>query len=65
MSNPIYRILGGGMNNNLLSQFNQFRQTFRGNPKEQVQRLLNSGQMTPQQFNQLKQMAEQFRGLMK
>ena len=46
---------------NLIQQFNAFKQSFQGNPKEKVQELLNSGQMTQEQFNQLSQMAQQFR----
>ena len=45
--------------NNFISQFNQFRQNFRGDPRRQVQQLLNSGRMSQEQFNQLKQMADQ------
>lgn len=44
---------------NFISQFNQFRQNFRGDPRRQVQQLLNSGRMSQEQFNQLKQMADQ------
>ena len=50
---------------NLLSQFNQFRSTFSGNPEQQVKQLLNSGQMSQQQFNQLSQMAKMFQGILK
>ena len=53
----------GGMMN-MMQQFNQFRSTFQGNPQQKVQELLNSGQMTQQQFNQLSQMAQMFRGFM-
>lgn len=49
---------------NMMQQFNQFRSTFQGNPQQKVQELLNSGQMTQQQFNQLSQMAQMFRGFM-
>ena len=45
---------------NLMSQFNQFRSMFQGDPKQKVQELLQSGQMTNEQFNQLSQMAQQF-----
>lgn len=48
---------------NMISQFQQFRNNFRGDPQQQVQQLLNSGQMSQQQFNQLSQMATQFRDL--
>ena len=55
------------MNNGLLgmmNQFNQFKQNFVGDPKQQVQQLLDSGQMTQQQFNQLSQAATQFQQMM-
>ena len=45
---------------NMIQQFNQFRQTFQGDPKQKVQELLNSGQMSQAQFNQLSQLAQQF-----
>lgn len=44
----------------MIQQFNQFRQNFRGNPQEEVQKLINSGQMSQQQLNQLQNMAAQF-----
>lgn len=50
---------------NMMGQFNQFKQTFRGDPKAQVQQLLDSGQMSQQQFNQLSQMATQFQNMMR
>jgi hypothetical protein len=36
-----------------------FKKSFTGNPKDEVQRLLNSGQMSQQQFNQFSQIAQQ------
>ena len=50
---------------NLLSQFNQFRSTFSGNPEQQVKQLLQSGRMSQEQFNQLAQTANQLRQLIK
>ena len=50
---------------NLLSQFNQFRSTFSGNPEAQVRQLLQSGRMSQEQFNQLAQTANQLRQLIK
>ena len=50
---------------NLLSQFNQFRSTFSGNPEQQVKQLLQSGRMSQEQFNQFAQMANQLRQLLK
>lgn len=69
MMNPLFNILNGGMQpqNSMMSmiaQLNQFRQTFQGNPKQQVQQLLNSGKMSQEQFNQLSQMATQIQNMM-
>ena len=50
---------------NLLSQFNQFRSTFSGDPEQQVKQLLQSGRMSQEQFNQLAQTANQLRQLIK
>ena len=71
--NPLFNLLGGGGNPlqgtpfgnmmNFMQSFNQFRQTFQGDPKQQVQNLLNSGQMSQSQFNQLQQMAQQISNL--
>lgn len=67
--NPLFNILNGGMQPqnpmiNMMTQLNQFRQTFQGNPKQQVQQLLNSGRMSQEQFNQLSQMATQIQNMM-
>lgn len=42
-----------------IQQFNQFKQTFQGNPQEQVQQMLNSGQITQDQLNQVMPIAQQ------
>lgn len=72
MSNPLFNVLGGNyplMNDGGFSQFitqvKQMQATFQGDPRAEVQRLLNSGQMTQQQFNQLSQMANQVISLMR
>lgn len=67
--NSLFNILNGGMQPqnpmmNMITQLNQFRQTFQGNPKQQVQQLLNSGKMSQEQFNQLSQMATQIQNMM-
>lgn len=58
--NPILSMFGSMQNFN--SQFNNFKQNFSqqgmGNPQMLVQNLLNSGQMTQQQFNQYSAMAD-------
>ena len=57
-------MMNGGFAN-MMSQFQQFKQNFSGDPKQRVQQLLNNGQMTQQQFNQLSQIATQFQNMMK
>ena len=54
-----------GNMSNMMNQFQQFRNNFQGDPKQKVQELLNSGQMTQQQFNYLSQLAQQFQGFFK
>ena len=41
----------------LMTQVNQFAQTFRGNPQEQVQQMMNSGKVTQERFNWAHQQA--------
>ena len=62
-------LLGGGQQNGgfmqLVQQFNQFKQTFSGDPRQKVQELLNSGQMSQDQYNQLASMATELQNLLK
>ena len=63
MANPLYRqysqpINDGGLSQ-IIEQAKQMRKTFNGNPQQVVQNLLNSGQMSQSQFNQLSQIANQ------
>ncbi len=48
----------------MLNQFQQFKQSFQGDPKAEVEKLLQSGKMSQQQLNQLQQMAKMFQNLM-
>lgn len=50
---------------NMIEQFNQFKQNFHGDAKAQVQQMLNSGQITQEQFNRASQMANQMMRFMK
>lgn len=60
MSNPLYQMMGQQMpQNGLLQRFQQFREMFRGDPRQQVQQLLNSGKVSQSQYNQAVQMAQQ------
>ncbi len=72
MANPLFGRFGQpqatpqnpiGNMMNVMQQFNQFRSQFKGDPKQQVQQLLSSGQMSQDQFNQLSEMAKQFQSM--
>lgn len=68
MSNPLFQALGGGNNNQfsqLVQQFQQFRNTFRGDPQQEVQKLLQSGKISQQQLNRLQSAAQQFQALLR
>lgn len=79
MSNPIFNELSGhwgglpspgstpsmfGDFGNLVQQFNQFKSSFQGDPQQEVMKLLQSGQMTQGQLNQLQAVAKQFMTLL-
>lgn len=54
------------MNNmgTLFQRFQQFQQMFRGDPRQQVQNLLNSGKVTQNDYNRAVQMAQQLQKMM-
>lgn len=65
MSNPLFDLLGGqNPMQAIVSRFQQFQQTFHGDPRQQVQQLLNSGKVNQQQYNQAVQMAQQLQRMM-
>ena len=70
-NNPFFNALGGGQMPGsmsgfpqLLQQFKQFKANFQGDPKAEVEKLLQSGKLTQQQLNQLQQAASQFQQLL-
>lgn len=72
MANPLYQAFGGnrpmaqdGGFGSMMQEFAQFRQGFRGDARAEVQRLLNSGQMTQAQYNQLSAIAGQIMPMLK
>jgi hypothetical protein len=70
MGNPLFDALGGaqqaqmpgvaGQFQRMMQQFRQFRSNFQGNPRQEVEKLLQSGKMSQQQLNQLQNTAQQF-----
>ena len=70
MSNPLFNALGGGMSQGnglmqMVQQFMQFKQNFKGDPKAEVEKMLQSGKISQQQLNQVQQMAGQFQHMLK
>lgn len=72
MPNPLFNALGGGKMpgpmgqfQQMMQQFQQFRNNFQGDPKQEVEKLLQSGKMSQQQLNQLQAMAQQFKSFLK
>ena len=77
MSNPLFNALGGaqqqaaqmpgmaGQFQRMMQQFQQFRTSFQGNPRQEVEKLLQSGKMSQQQLNQLQSTSQQFMQFLK
>ena len=64
--NSIYEQYGNvNQQNNIVKQFEQFKNTFRGDPQQQIQMLLNSGRITQAQYNNAVMMANQLKGMFK
>lgn len=61
MGNPLFNQFGNQNNNasDFINQIMDFKKNFTGNAKQEVEKLLQSGQMSQQQFNQLSQIANQ------
>lgn len=70
MGNPFYRppiqSQNGSGNQFLqrLNQFKQFRQSFTGDPKAEVDKLVASGKMSQEQLNALIEQANQLKSLL-
>lgn len=67
--NPLFNVLGGGMPQSngpmqMMQQFMQFKQNFKGDPKAEVQKMLQSGRISQAQLNQAQQMAQQFQRIL-
>lgn len=64
MSNMLFNALGNSMPNGnnmtqMIQQFSNFKNSFKGNPEEEVKKLLQSGAMSQEQLNQLQNVAHQ------
>ena len=59
MANPLFNALGGnkmpgpmGNFQQMMQQFQQFKANFQGDPQQEVQRMIQSGQLSQQQLDQ-------------
>lgn len=68
--NNLYQQMGGQMPSpmngmqQMMQRFQQFQRMFTGDPRQQVQNLLNSGRVSQSQYNQAVQMAQQLQRMM-
>lgn len=68
MNNPIYQQMQNpvpmnGMQN-IMQRFQQFQQMFRGDPRQQVLQLLNSGRISQTQYDNAVRTAQQLQRMM-
>lgn len=56
--NPLYNQLNQTSGNDLVSRFMQFKNSFKGNPQDMVQQMLNSGKISQTQYNNAVQQAQ-------
>ena len=63
MVNPLFNQFNNQNNGilNLVNQIQDFQRIFKGDPKQEVEKLLSTGQMSQQQFNQFAQIANQLK----
>jgi hypothetical protein len=71
MANPLFNRFGpksapGPIGNvaNILQQYQQFKSTFQGDPKQKIQEMLDNGQITQEQLNQVIPVAQQLANLL-
>ena len=66
MANPLFNTFGNNNQfGNLIQQAQAFKRQFTNiNPRAEVERLLNSGEMSQQQFNEYSQIAQQVAQMM-
>lgn len=62
--NKLFNTFGKNQNP-IMQQFMQFKNSFKGDAREQVQQLLNSGKITQEQYDNAVKMANQFKDLLK
>ena len=66
MPNSIYNSMANQNNPfmQIMQEAQNLKNTFKGNPREEVQRLLNSGELSQADFNRYSQIAQQVMQMM-
>ena len=59
MANSLYNSMNHNPFEQIIAEARNFKRTFNGNPRQVVENLLNSGQMSQAEFNRLSQIAQQ------
>ena len=62
MNNPLYKQIQQQNQNPMnvfMQKFQQFRQSFSGDPQEQIQKMMNAGKVSQQDYNNAYQKAQQ------
>lgn len=62
---PVMQSNNSAISTQMLQQLQQFKSTFRGNPKQQVMRMMQQGLRSNEQLQQAMSMARQVQGLLK
>lgn len=67
--NPLYQMMARGAScnpiMNFMQQFQQFRNSFQGNPQQMVQQLLQSGKISQSDYNRAVETVRQMQGMFK
>ena len=62
--NPFFQAMGGNRQPNMMQQFQQFMNQMKGkDPNAVIQDMMQSGKITQDQYNQVRQQAQQMQGM--
>lgn len=67
MNNSLFQMFGAPQNPmaEFMNEFNQFKNSFKGDPKAEVEKMMKTGQLSQEEFNRYAQMTNQIAGMFK
>lgn len=67
MNNSLFQMFGAPQNPmaEFMNEFNQFKNSFKGDPKAEVEKMMKNGQLSQEEFNRYAQMANQIAEMFK